>query len=126
VHHCCAALLAQVLFVDNCVKEALDGVSHPDNRDTLTRLVRHIQDTYQAHQVPISSWRSSTQGKDVARVAYRGVEPSEAMKAVYRQNFLQRTGRAPLDTWEIATAGMEDFLEDRHRVTWIDTPAQAA
>jgi hypothetical protein len=52
------------------------------------------------------------QGKDVARVAYRGVEPSEAMKAVYRHNFLQRTGRAPLDAWEIATAGLEDFLAD--------------
>ena len=50
------------------------------------------------------------QGKEVTRVAYRGVEPSEAMKAVYRHNFLHRTGRVPLDTWEIATAGLEEFL----------------
>ena len=53
--NCCAALLAQMLFVDNCLKEALGGVSHPDNQDTLTRLVRHIQDTYQAHQVPVQA-----------------------------------------------------------------------
>jgi hypothetical protein len=52
------------------------------------------------------------QGKDEARFAYRGVEPSEAMKAVYRQNFLHRTGRTPLVTWEIATAGLEEFLEE--------------
>jgi hypothetical protein len=39
------------------------------------------------------------------------VEPSEAMNAVYRQNFPQRTGPAPLDAWEIATASLEDFLE---------------
>ena len=54
------------------------------------------------------------QGK-TARFAYRGVEPSEAMKAVYRQNFLHRTGRVPLDTWEIATAGLEEFLEEFER-----------
>ena len=53
--NCCAALLAQMLFVDNCVKEAVGGVSHPDNQETVTRLVRHIQDTYQAHQVPIQA-----------------------------------------------------------------------
>jgi hypothetical protein len=51
--NCCAALLAQMLFVDNCVKEALGGMAHPDNQHTLTRLVRHIQDTYQAHRVPV-------------------------------------------------------------------------
>jgi hypothetical protein len=51
--NCCAALLAQMLFVDNCVKEALDSLSHPDNQDTVTRLVRHIQDNYQAHRVPV-------------------------------------------------------------------------
>ena len=34
--NCCAALLAQMLsFVDNCLKEALDEVSHSDNQDTL-------------------------------------------------------------------------------------------
>jgi hypothetical protein len=265
--NCCAALLAQMLFVDNCVKEALDGLSHPDNQDTLIRLVRHIQDNYQAQQVPIqerearfyatyflvqtlfdkvfvgdeeivsrdpetgqmvltpnydfytsylelsnsklitatdvekelcyqlttgwgdgidvATWNAlnqdyynrspdnffsaaydehldkmlpqfpygraraahaivgawdgvrpvnlieigagsgafavdlflalTQQRKDVARVAYRGVEPSEAMKAVYRHNFLQRTGRAPLDAWEIATASLEDFLEQSER-----------
>jgi hypothetical protein len=265
--NCCAALLAQMLFVDNCVKEAVGGVSHPDNQETVTQLVRHIQDTYQAHQVPIQAsearfyatyflvqtlfdkifvgdeeivWRDPAtgqvhltpnydfytsylelsnsklitatdvekelcyqlttgwgdginvatwnalnqdyysrsadnffsaaydehldkmlpqfpyararaahdiieawdgvrpvnlieigagsgafavdfflalkhQGKDEARFAYRGVEPSEAMKAVYRQNFLHRTGRAPLDTWEIATAGLEEFLEESER-----------
>jgi hypothetical protein len=48
-------------------------------------------------------------------MAYRGVEPSEAMKAVYRRNFLQRTGRAPLDAWEIATAGLEEFLDESDR-----------
>ncbi len=258
----CAALLAQMLFVDNCVKEAVGGVSHPDNQGTLTHLVRHLQDTYQAHQVPIqapeahfyatyflvhtlfdkifvgdeeivsrdpatgevhltpnydvytsylelsnrklitatdvekalcyqlttgwgdgidvATWNALNQayysrsadnffsaayddhldqmlpqfpysraraahdivrwwdgvrpvnfieigagsgafavelflalkhqGKDVARVAYRGIEPSEAMRAVYQQNFLQRTGGAPLEAWEIATAGLEDFL----------------
>jgi hypothetical protein len=30
-------------------------VSHPDNRDTLTRLVRHIQDDYRAPRVPIET-----------------------------------------------------------------------
>jgi len=50
------------------------------------------------------------QGKDLARVTYRGLEPSEAMRAVYPQNFRQRTGRAPLAAWEIATASLEDFL----------------
>jgi hypothetical protein len=261
---CCAALLAQMLFVDNCVKEAVGGVSHPDNQETVTQLARHIQDTYQAHQVPIqasearfyatyfliqtlfdkifvgdeeivvrdpatgqvhltpnydfytsylelsnsklitatdvekelcyqlttgwgdgidvATWNALNQdyysrsadnffsaaydehldkmlpqfpyararaahdivaawdgvrpvnlieigagsgafavdlfltlkhqGKDEARFAYRGVEPSEAMKAVYRQNFLHRTGRTPLVTWEIATAGLEEFLEE--------------
>ena len=53
--NCCAALLAQMLFVDNCLKEGLGGVSHPDNQDTVTRLMRHIQDTYQAHQVPVEA-----------------------------------------------------------------------
>jgi hypothetical protein len=259
---CCAALLAQMLFMDNCVKEGMGSVSHPDNQDTLTHLVRHLQDTYQAHQVPVqapearlyatyflvqtlfdtifvgdeeivsrdpdtgevqltanyefytsylelsnsklitatdvekalcyqlttgwgdgidvATWNAlnqayysrsadnffsaayddhldkmlpqfpygraraaqdivrwwdgvrpinlieigagsgafavelflalTHQGKDMARVAYRGLEPSEAMKAVYRHKFRQRTGRAPLDAWEIATAGLEDFL----------------
>jgi hypothetical protein len=51
----------------------------------------------------------------MARVAYRGLEPSEAMNAVYQQNFRQRTGRAPLDTWEIVTVGLEDFLADAER-----------
>ena len=55
VINCCAALLAQMLFVDNCLKEALDEVSHSDNQDTLTRLVGHIQDTYQTHQVPVQA-----------------------------------------------------------------------
>ena len=41
---CCAALLAQMLFVDNCLKEAVSGVSHPDNQETVARLVRHLQD----------------------------------------------------------------------------------
>jgi hypothetical protein len=265
--NCCAALLAQMLFVDNCFKEALGDVSHPHNQDTVTRLMRSIQDNYQAHLVPIHDseacfyatyflvqtlfdkifvgdeeivWRDPNtgqvhltsnydfytsylelsnsklitatdvekelcyqlttgwgdgidvvtwnalnrdyysrsadnffsaayddhldkmlpqfpygraraaqdivgawdevrpvnfieigagsgafavelflalkqQGKDVARVAYRGVEPSKAMKAVYRQNFLQRTGRAPLDAWEIDTASLEDFLADADR-----------
>jgi hypothetical protein len=260
---CGAALLAQMLFVDNCVKEAVGGMSHPDNQETLTRLVRHLQDTYQAHQVPLQAseahfyatyflvqtlfdkifvgdeeivWRDPAtgqvqltpnydfytsylelsnsklitatdvekalcyqlttgwgdgidvatwnalnqayysrsadnffsaaydehldkmlpqfpygraraaydivgawdgvrpvnlieigagsgafavdlflalkhQGKDVTRVAYRGMEPSDAMQAVYRHNFLHRTGQDPLDAWEIATAGLEEFLE---------------
>ena len=51
--NCCAALLAQMLFVDNCAKEALGGVSHPDNQDTVIRLERHIQGNYRAHQVPL-------------------------------------------------------------------------
>jgi hypothetical protein len=55
------------------------------------------------------------QGKDVARVTYQGIDPSEAMNAVYRDNILQRTGRAPLDTWAIATASLEDFLEASDR-----------
>ena len=33
----------------------MDDVSHPDNQDTVTRLVRHLQDTYQAHQVPLQA-----------------------------------------------------------------------
>jgi len=32
------------------------------------------------------------------------------MRAVYQQNFLQRTGRPPIEAWEIATTGLEDFL----------------
>jgi hypothetical protein len=52
---CCAALLAQMLFVDNCVKEAIGGVSHPDNQETVRQLVRHLQDTYQAHHVPMQA-----------------------------------------------------------------------
>jgi GNAT superfamily N-acetyltransferase len=259
---CCAALLGQMLFVDNCVKEAVGGVSHPDNQETVARLVRHLQDTYQAHQVPlqaseahfyatyfliqtlfdkifvgdeeivshdpdtgqvqltanydfytsylelsnsklitatdvekelcyqlttgwgdgvdVATWNALNQayysrsadnffsaayddhldkmlpqfpysraraahdivrlwdgvrpanfieigagsgafavelflalkhqGKDMARVTYRGIEPSEAMRAVYQQNFLQRTGRTPIEAWEITTAGLEDFL----------------
>jgi GNAT superfamily N-acetyltransferase len=265
--NCCATLLAQMLFVDNCVKEGIGAVSHPENQDTVTHLMRHLQATYQAHQVPIdasaarfyatyfvvqtlfdtifvgdeeivvrdpatgqvhltpnydfytsylelsnsklitatdiekalcyqlttgwgdgidvATWNALNQayysrsadnffsaaydehldkmlpqfpygrvraahdivrawdgvrpvnyieigagsgafavelflalkhqGKAVARVAYRGVEPSEAMKAIYRQNFLHRTGHAPLDAWEIATAGLEDFLDDVER-----------
>jgi hypothetical protein len=265
--NCCAALLAQMLFVDNCFKEGLDGVSHPHNQDTLNRLVHHIQDNYQTHQVPIEEreanfyatyflvqtlfdkifvgdeeivWRDPAtgqvhltpnydfytsylelsnsklitatdvekelcyqlttgwsdgidvatwnalnqdyysrtvdnffsaaydehldqmlpqfpyararaahdvvrawdgvrpvnlieigagsgafavdlflalkhQGKNVARLAYRGMEPSAAMQAVYRQNFLHRTGRAPLDTWKIAAAGLEEFLAEPRR-----------
>jgi hypothetical protein len=264
---CCAALLAQMLFVDNCRKEAVGGVSHPDNQETVTRLERHIQDIYQTRQVRIQAsdarfyatyflvqtlfdkifvgdeeivWRDPAtgqvhltpnydfytsylelsnsklitatdvekalcyqlttgwgdgidvatwnalnqayysrsadnffsaaydehldkmlpqfpygrvraaydivrawdgvqsinlieigagsgafavdlflalkqQGKEGARFAYRGLEPSEEMKAVYRQNFLQRTGRAPLDAWEIATAGLEEFLQASER-----------
>jgi GNAT superfamily N-acetyltransferase len=53
--NCCAALLAQMLFVDNCLKEGLGGVSHPDNQDTLAQLVRHLQDTYRAHRVPVEA-----------------------------------------------------------------------
>ena len=37
--NCCAALLAQMLFVDNCVKEGIGAVSHPANQDTVTRLM---------------------------------------------------------------------------------------
>jgi hypothetical protein len=62
------------------------------------------------------------QGKDAARLSYRGLEPSEAMNAVYRYNFLHRTGQAPLATWEIATAGLEEFLDDTARYL---TPAAA-
>jgi GNAT superfamily N-acetyltransferase len=265
--NCCAALLAQMLFVDNCAKEALGRLSHPDNQHTLTRLVRHLADNYQAQRVPIqapevrfyatyflvqtlfdkifvgdeeivsrdpdtgqvqltanydfytsylelsnsklitatdvekelcyqlttgwgdgidvATWNALNQdyysrsadnffsaaydehldkmlpqfpygraraaqdivrawdglrpvnfieigagsgafavdlflalkhqGKEVARAAYQGLEPSREMQAVYRQNFLQRTGRAPLEAWEIATAGLEDFLADAGR-----------
>jgi hypothetical protein len=265
--NCCAALLAQMLFVDNCVKEGIGGVSHPENQDTVTHLMHHLQDTYQAHQVPleasaarfyatyflvqtlfdtifvgdeeivvrdpatgqvhltpnydfytsylemsnsklltatdvekalcyqlttgwgdgidVATWNTLNQayysrsadnffsaaydehldkmlpqlpygrvraahdivrawdgvrpvnfieigagsgafavalflalqhqGKEVTRVAYRGVEPSAAMHAVYRQNFLHRTGQAPLDAWEIAIASLEDFLDDVER-----------
>jgi hypothetical protein len=262
--NCCAALLAQMLFVDTCVKEGIGTVSHPANQETVTRLMRHLQATYQAHQVPIdasaarfyatyfvvqtlfdtifvgdeeivvrdpatgqvqltpnydfytsylelsnsklltatdiekelcyqlttgwgdgidvTTWNAlnhayysrsadnffsaaydehlekmlpqfpygrvraahdivrawdgarlvnyieigagsgafavelflalKCQGKAVARVTYQGVEPSEAMHAVYRQNFLHRTGHVPLDDWKIVTAGLEDFLDD--------------
>jgi len=44
-----------MLFVDNGLKEAVGGVSHPDNQETVARLVRHLQDTYQAHQVPLQA-----------------------------------------------------------------------
>ncbi len=262
----CAALVAQILFVDNCLKEGLGDVSHPDNQDTASRLARYIQEHYDASQVPIeegaarfyatyfvvqtvfdkifvgdedivsydretgqvhltenydfytsylelsnsrmvtasdvektlcyelttgwgdgidvTTWNAlnrdyysrsednffsaaydehldkmlpqfpygraraaadivgawdgvqplnlieigagsgafavdlfmalKTQGKDHSRLSYRGLEPSEEMKEVYRQNFLSRTGRAPLDDWQIETAGLEDFLEGYH------------
>jgi hypothetical protein len=265
--NCCAALLAQMLFVDNCIKEGVGGVSHPCNQETVIQLVCHIQDTYRAYKVPIQAsearfyatyflvqtlfdkifvgdeeivWRDPAtgqvhltpnydfytsylelsnsklitatdvekalcyqlttgwsdginlatwnalnqdyysrsadnffsaaydehldkmlpqlpyararaahdiierwdgvrpvnlieigagsgafavdlflalkhQGKDEAHFAYRGVEPSEAMQAVYRPNFLHRTGQAPRDTWEITTAGLEAFLEESER-----------
>src|SRR5262245_21323549 len=48
-----------MLFVDNCFKEGLGVVSHPDNQDTLTRLVRHLQDTYHAHRVPVQAPETS-------------------------------------------------------------------
>ena len=265
--NCCAALLAQMLFVDNCLKEGLASVSHPANQETTAQLVHYLQDTYQAHQrliqenearfyatyflvqtlfdkifvgdeeivrrdpatgqvhltpnydfytsylelsnsrlitatdvekelcyqlttgwgdgVDVGTWNAlnqnyyrrskdnffsaaydehldkmlpqfpyararaaqdivrawdqkrsinlieigagsgafavelflalKNQGKDVARFAYRGLEPSPAMKAVYQQNFSQRTGRAPLETWKIVTAGLEEFLEEPER-----------
>jgi hypothetical protein len=265
--NCCAALLAQMLFVDNCVKEGIDAVSHPQNQDTVTHLIRHLHAIYQAHQIAlepsaarfyaiyfllqtlfdsifvgdeeivvrdpatgqvhltpnydfytsylelsnsmlitatdvekalcyqlttgwgdgidVATWNALNQayysrsadnffsaaydehldkmlpqfpysraraahdivrawdgvhpvnfieigagsgafavdlflalkhqGKEMARVAYRGVEPSEAMQAAYRQNFLHRTGQAPRDAWEIATAGLEEFLDDTER-----------
>jgi hypothetical protein len=50
---CGAALLAQMLVVDNCLKEALGGVSHPDNQDTMTQLVHHLQDAYRAQRVSV-------------------------------------------------------------------------
>jgi GNAT superfamily N-acetyltransferase len=264
---CCAALLAQMLFVDNCLKEGVGGLSHPANQETLTRLVRHVEDTYRAHRVPVqdpearfyatyflvqtlfdtifvgdeaivshdpdtgevrltphydfytsylelsnsklitatdvektlcyelttgwgdgidvATWNALNrayyrrsadnffsaayddhldrmlpqfpysralaahdvirlwdgvrpvnvieigagsgafavecflalrhQGKDVGRVTYRGLEPSEAMRAVYPQNVRQRTGRDPLDGWAIAPAGLEDFLDAPER-----------
>jgi hypothetical protein len=52
---CCAALLAQMLFVNHCRKEGMNDVSHPDNAATVTRLGRYIQDISQAHQVPIQA-----------------------------------------------------------------------
>ncbi len=265
--NCCAALMAQILFVDNCLKEGLDDVSHPGNQETVSRLTRHIQDHYEAYQVPIqeddarfyatyfgtqtlfdkifvgdedivsydpetgqvhltanydfytaylelsnrklitasdvekdlcyelttgwsdgidvATWKALNrdyysrsednffsadydehldkmipqfpygraraagdivgawdevqpinlieigagsgafavdlfmalkhQGKDRTRLSYRGVEPSEEMKEVYRQNFLHRTGQAPLGDWQIETAGLETFLEDYDR-----------
>ncbi len=265
--NCCAALMAQILFVDNCFKEGLEGVSHPDNPDTVIQLARHIRSHYEACQVPIqeddarfyatyflvqtlfdkifvgdeeivsydpetgqvhltsnydfytaylelsnsklitasdiekalcyelttgwgdgidvTTWNALNrdyysrsednffsadydehldkmlpqfpygraraagdivrawdgvrplnlieigagsgafavdlfmalkhQGKDRTRLSYRGVEPSEEMKEAYRQNFLNRTGQAPLDDWQIDTAGLEAFLEDYDR-----------
>jgi hypothetical protein len=264
---CCAALLAQMLFVDNCVKEAMGSVSHPDNQETVTRLEHYLQDAYQAHQIPIqvsdarfyatyflvqtlfdkifvgdeeivwrdlatgqvhltpnydfytsylelsnsklitatdvekalcyqlttgwgddidvATWNALNQayysrsadnffsaaydehldrmlpqfpyararaahdivrtwdgvqpinlieigagsgafavdlflalkhqGKDGARFAYRGLEPSAAMQAVYQYNFLHRTGQTPLDAWAIVTAGLEEFLAESER-----------
>ena len=53
--NCCAALLAQMFFVDNCVKEGIGGVSHSENQDTVTHLMRYLQDTYQVHQVPMQA-----------------------------------------------------------------------
>lgn len=265
--NCCAALLAQMLFVDNCLKEGMGGVSHPENQDTVTLLMRYLQDAYQAHQVPmqasdtrfyatyflvqtlfdkifvgdeeivrrdpatgqvqltpnydfytsylelsnskvitatdvekelcyqlttgwgdgidVATWNALNQayysrsadnffsvaydehldkmlpqfpyararaahdivvawdgahpinlieigagsgafavelflalkhqGKNVTRVAYQGLEPSEAMKTVYQHNFLHRTGQVPLDAWEIVTGGLEEFLEGYER-----------
>jgi len=37
------------------------------------------------------------------------------MKAVYRQNFRQRTGFVPIEAWEITTAGLEEFLAEPNR-----------
>ncbi len=55
------------------------------------------------------------QGKDRSRLSYQGLEPSEEMKKVYRQNFLNRTGQAPPGDWQIETAGLEAFLDQRDR-----------
>ena len=41
--------------VVHMLKYAPMGVSHPDNQETVTQLVRHIQDIYQAHHVPIQA-----------------------------------------------------------------------
>lgn len=40
--NCCAALLAQMLFVDTCVKEGIGAVSHPANQETVTYLMHHL------------------------------------------------------------------------------------
>jgi len=56
------------------------------------------------------------QGKEVARVAYRGVEPSEAMQAVSRHHCLPRTGQAPRVPSAIATAGLEACLAEAAHV----------
>ncbi len=265
--NCCAALIAQILFVDNCFKEGLEEVSHPENQETIIRLAHYIRDHYAVSQVPIreddarfyatyfvvqtvfdkifvgdedivsydpetgqvyltdnydfytaylevansklvtasdiektlcyelttgwgdgidaATWNAlnrdyysrsednffsadydehldkmlpqfpygraraagniigawdgvqpfnlieigagsgafavdlfmalKMQGKDRTRLSYRGLEPSEEMKEVYRQNFLNRTGRSPLADWQIDTAGLEEFLEDYNR-----------
>lgn len=55
------------------------------------------------------------QGKEVAHVAYRGVEPSEAMQAVSRHHCLPRTGQAPRVPSAIATAGLEACLAEAVR-----------
>jgi hypothetical protein len=265
--NCCAALIAQMLFVDNCLEEGLGRLSHPDNRQTLAELERYVKGVYQGDQVAIddvearayahyflmqtlfdrifvgdadvidrdsatgqvrltpqygfytsylelsnaklvtasdaekalcyelttgwgdgidvATWNAlnqayygrsednffsaaydehldkmvpqfayskvraaddvaaawdgvqpvhlveigagsgafavelfmalKRQGKDPSHYAYRGVEPSPAMNEVYQKNFLQKAGQASPETWEIVTAGLEEFLEAPER-----------
>jgi len=52
--NCCAALMAQILFVDNCRKQGIMNLSHPDNRETINRVSDYIASRYQESEKTIT------------------------------------------------------------------------
>ena len=52
--NCCAALIAQILFVDNCRKQGIMSLSHSDNPNTLNRVAAYIVSRYQEREKAIT------------------------------------------------------------------------
>ena len=70
--NCCAALLAQMLFVDNCFKEGLGGSSRPDNQHTVGRLVAAAYS--QRGRLPARSDRLPQRRAAWRGAAFRGLD----------------------------------------------------